>query len=132
MPGKRTLQAMLADIEKRVGVGPPRWGSLNSAPLAMSQVRSRLVHRFDELERRPILNPAADGLFPQRAEQVIDFRLDHLGAKVESTARGDVVKGGPPPYLCNGPFVVLMRKRGETRPFLVIRIENDELLERWK
>ena len=66
----------------------------------------------------------------ERAEQWIEFRLDNTGAKLKSEAHLDFKKSGNE-YRFEGPFVILMRKRGETRPFFVLRIENDELLEPW-
>ncbi len=32
----------------------------------------------------------------------------------------------------DGPFLLMMRKRGEVRPFFVLWVENDELLEPWE
>jgi hypothetical protein len=67
-----------------------------------------------------------------RAEQGIEFRLNGSGAVLHAHAIPERAKGGPPEILLDRPFLLLMRKRGETRPFHGLWLENDELLEPWK
>lgn len=77
------------------------------------------------------MNARSGPLILRRAEQRIDFSLDERGADLETDARGEMPKGAND-YHCTGPFVVLMRKRGQTRPFFVVRVANDDVLEPWR
>src|SRR5262249_60017912 len=99
--------------------------------LLVPHLRFRIRHRFSELEGKAIRNPRRGELTLRHAEQQIDFRLDERGADLETTAKGEMPKGSGD-YHCTAPFLVLMRKRGKTKPFFVLRVENDELLEPWE
>jgi len=63
------------------------------------------------------------------ATQDIDFRLDRSGAELRSEAQMQIATlGMSPSYFITSPFLLVMRQRTSPRPFLVIWVENDELL----
>jgi hypothetical protein len=132
LPRRPTLLATVTEIEELTAKAPkdglhfPAWGTL-----LVPHLRFRIHHRFAELEGKAILNASRGDLILRRAEQRIDFRLDERGAALETDAKGEMPKGSED-YRCTGPFMVLLRKRGEKRPFFVLRVENDELLEPWQ
>ncbi len=130
VPRQATLALLVADVGRRIALGlnerERAFRLLDS--LLVPDMRFRIDHRFTELERA-LLNPEAKGL-TLSARQRIDFRLDRGGARLESRY---VIqpKSDPRSFDCDGPFAVLMRKRGSTQPFLVLWVDNDELLEPW-
>ena len=93
----------------------------------------RIGHRFGELEGtdKGLLNPTLEGHFLSAALQSIDFRMDRGGAEVTSQAITETAKSGDYHYEFNRPFLVYMKKRGESKPFFVIWVENTELMQRW-
>ena len=105
--------------------------SLNSVFL-VPNIRFDLTHRFKDLEGadKPILNPKCAGLSIGLAEQRIEFRLDRSGAEVSSQAKV-LVKPEPRYFICDRPFLVYMKARDQKTPFLVLWIENAELLSKW-
>jgi hypothetical protein len=131
VPRRPTLLAALTEIDELTVKGPKFGRSLRGwSTLLVPHMRFRVRHRFAELEGKVIRNARSGELNLRRAEQQIDFHLDERGAELETDARGEMPKGEDD-YLCTGPFVVLMRKRGEARPFFALLVENDELLEPW-
>jgi len=133
LPRKATLAEALADMEKRArkGVEPGFDLLRNAYAFWVPHMRFRIAHRFAALEGRDLLNPSTEGLHLARAEQCVDFRLDASGASLASNSILDGAKGEPPELRLNDPFLLVMRQRGEARSFLVLWIENDELLEPW-
>jgi hypothetical protein len=66
------------------------------------------------------------------AFQSVQFKLDRFGAGVISSARFPTWdNGGPHPqqFHFDRPFLLYMKKRGAAHPFLMMWIENGELLE---
>jgi len=67
-----------------------------------------------------------------RARQVIRFRLDESGAKLESFAYYDGlgIGGNPREFVFDKPFLVYLKRRDSDNPYFVMWIENAEVLER--
>jgi hypothetical protein len=131
---KDTLEATLADLRDKLAVPPKEerqreFGSLDT--LLVPFLSFRLSHDFQELEgeSRRIRGSRLDGLHVGVARQTIDFRLDPMGARVASSAPIEV-KGDPRQFYFDRPFLIVMRKRGSTRPFFVAWIEHAELMLR--
>jgi hypothetical protein len=132
VPRRSTLLAALSQIEELTAKGPKFGRYIHGwSTLLVPHLRFRVRHRFAELEGKRIRNTLSGELILRRAEQRIDFRLDERGADLETDAKGEMPKGEDD-YLCTEPFLMLMRKRGEPRPFFVLRVENAELLEPWR
>jgi hypothetical protein len=57
------------------------------------------------------------------------FKLDRFGASVRSEADFMcAAKVQPKRFIFDGPFLAVMKKRGAQHPFLVMWLENAELL----
>jgi hypothetical protein len=130
IPRQPTLAALLADMEQRIAgkndeqvTGP--LGSLDE--MLIPHLRFRIIHHFEELEGKTM--PDLGMTFPQ-ALQRIDFRLDAAGAVLSSESLM-VAKALSRHFHADRPFLVVMRKRGATRPFFTLWVENGELLEAW-
>jgi hypothetical protein len=104
-----------------------------------------------------VFMPATLGLVLDRAVQQIDFRLDAAGATVTSESVM-TPKADPRWFSADGPFLVVMRKRGSAfppspprggfaavgrvlvfwgtggapRPFFALWVDDGELLEPWR
>lgn len=84
--------------------------------LQVPEVSFLLDHRFPELE----------GVNLQLAFQRIRFELNRFGAGVESEAVLYLPKHKR--LVFDRPFLVYMRKRGSSRPFFVMWVDNAEIL----
>jgi len=91
----------------------------------------RIAHRFGELEGERFLNSAMEGQLLQQALQDIEFRLDRNGAELRTEAKA-VCLPIPTHFELDGPFLLYMRKRGAAQPFLVVWVDNAELLQPWR
>lgn len=132
MTRKETLEATLADLQAKIDKPPKdEWTRQFSLvdTLLVPFVTFRLKHNFRELEGgdRRIHGSRLGGNYVGVAFQEIDFSLDPMGARVTSSARIEV-KAAPRDFHLNRPFLIVMRKRGSTRPFFVAWIEHDELM----
>jgi hypothetical protein len=89
----------------------------------------RLVHRFKELEGKIVTNGPLAGLPIAQAEQMIDFRLDRSGVMLESESKL-AMASIPARYAFDRPFLIILRRRGASRPFFVMWVDNAELLKK--
>ena len=72
-------------------------------------------------------NKGWDGYWLDQALQMIEFRLDKSGASVSSES--DVVwKGIPRLFHFTKPFLIIVKVRGQERPYFVMWVDNAELL----
>ena len=64
------------------------------------------------------------------ALQAVRFELNRAGAKLESEAAIRTKKSVRPTRMIvfNGPFLVLLRKRGAELPFFVLWVDDGKLL----
>jgi len=132
IPAKATLAETLASLEKKISAtkGDPYCHSLESSDVMLvPDVIWKLTHHFKELERRTLLNPGLKSQPMDVAQEDISFRLDRYGATVRAESKM-YARGGSTPYLFDHPFLIVMRKRGETKPYFVMWVENAELLRR--
>jgi hypothetical protein len=128
-----TLAETLAGVEKKIAEfssddSRSRLGPSDS--LLVPSMAWRVTHRFKEIEGsdKHFLNPPLRGRNLDAALQTIQFRLDRSGAELSSESKV-VVRSGPSLYLADRPFLLYMKKRGGQQPFLVLWIENAELLQ---
>jgi hypothetical protein len=137
LPGKANLADALADLKEKSSSWlkeKPRESELHlgrNDTLVVPEMNWRLTHHFKELEGpdKVVIGSSLAGLYLDTAFQMIDFRLDRQGVAVESKA-SIPVKGGPRDFHFNRPFLIVIQKRGATRPFFVMWVANDELLLR--
>lgn len=96
-----------------------------------------ITKSFPELCGKPVASgsPDVDGLPFAFAEQRIRFKLNELGAKLESEG-GGVLFGGPPSFDFTRyfgfykPFLVFLIRKGASKPYFALWVGNDELLAR--
>ncbi len=97
--------------------------------LAVPNMNLRIGHHFAEIEGRFLTNPGWREWFVGRALEIVEFRLDKSGADLAAESTIMLQKGSiSDQYIFDGPFLVLMQRRGSTRPFLAIWVDNAELL----
>jgi hypothetical protein len=134
-PGTTLLETVRAVLD-RVGERPSflrRWtGGDRIKPretVAIPVVDIELSHAYAELAGHtvsPLGRPVAEAL------QTIRLRLDERGALLKSEVAIGLPKGGfrlpPRRFVCDGPFLVMMLRRGRTMPYLALWVDNPELL----
>ena len=94
----------------------------------------RVSHHFREIEDHPIENPELNGQSVAVALQDIQFHLERSGAEARLEApmkATGAVTGRDNDYILDGPFLLYAKRRGAAAPFLVMWIDNVELLRRW-
>jgi hypothetical protein len=127
---KTTLADTLADVERKIA---PESKVEQLGPrdtVLVPNMAWKVTHHFKELEGKDkqFLNPALRGLYVDTAMQMVQFRLDRSGAELASEAKL-TSKPAASYYHVNRPFLVYMKKRGDKQPFLVVWVENAELLQ---
>jgi hypothetical protein len=133
---KATLAETIADVEKRIKDAPAElpYQQLHlTDKLLVPTMHWNIAHRFKELEGKDkmLLNPSLTGLYIDTALQTINSRLDRGGAEVASEAKILAKSGGWRHFEFNHPFLIVMKKRGESQPFFVMWVDNAELMQRW-
>ncbi|AUX45322.1 uncharacterized protein SOCE26_068040 [Sorangium cellulosum] len=88
------------------------------------------VRRYDELHGTRIANPGFEAQALGEVLERVRFRLDEGGATLVSEAEFRGLSLPPRTIVCNGPFLVMVLRRGAPRPFLAIWIETPDLLVR--
>jgi hypothetical protein len=135
VPRKATLAETLADVEHKITTQPPPDPFVSQLhprdTLLVPNIAWKVSHRFRELEGKDkqFLNPVLRGFYLDTASQTIQFRLDRSGAELASESKV-YVKPGASFFHLNRPFLLYMKKRGGKHPFLVLWVDNAELLEK--
>lgn len=106
--------------------------------LAVPTMSWAINHSFAELQNKWVIQPERWRILEGkvvRMDQETHFRLDRSGAYVRSVFVGvSVIVDGDEPTVAseefpfNRPFLLIMKKRDHPRPFLVMWIDNAELL----
>jgi hypothetical protein len=130
-----TLAEGIAWVEKNTASGDSE-GFRGGESLIVPEVAMGIVHHFAELEGpdRVFLNPVLREDYVAVARQFIQFRLDRGGAELRAEAEFAAAKaampsGAPLQLLFDRPFLLLMKKRGASRPYFAVWIDNLEILE---
>jgi len=120
-----TVASALATL--RVGAAP-----LDAEErLEIPAIRFDVLRRFDELYGCVLGNPGFTGRALGDFRQRIDFALDEAGAVLVSEAEIeelDLADEPPRRFVCDGPFLVALQRRGAPIPYLAAWIDNAELL----
>lgn len=137
VPRKPTLLEMLNGMEKKMEefAREPmaeylrRFGVRDV--LLVPNLNWEIRHRFAELEGtdKRFLNAGFSGYHIAKALQTIRFKLDRSGAELASEAQVQC-KPMATHFVCNGPFLIVVKKRGAERPFFVMWVDNAELLSK--
>jgi hypothetical protein len=120
----KTLAETLKDAEIKIANWPARdqdhpfYREFNPSDiLLVPEIRFLTNHHFHELEKGPVY----------KAMQSIQFKMDRGGAGLTSVATAGALCG-PKHFIFDKPFLIIMKKRGSTRPFFVMWVSNAELL----
>jgi hypothetical protein len=129
-----TLGEMIAEVKRRTMTGEKAIHSHEFGKadhLLVPAMAWRVEHRFAELEgpQRRLSGGTLDGLYIDRALQVVQFRLDKSGADLKSEA-GMSMKGLPRHFHFDRPYLITMARRGAEHPYFAMWVDNDELMAR--
>jgi hypothetical protein len=128
---KPTLADLVAGVESKIGKfpadDPAEFGKRDE--LLIPNIYWRIEHEFTELQGKDkaFLGAALEGLYLNRAFQLIYFKLGYRGAELKSEARTEAKKSALS-YVFDRPFLLYLKKRGAGRPCFVMWVDNDELL----
>jgi hypothetical protein len=134
VPPKATLLETLTDMEKKTQEFARNPTDYQGAfgirdVLLVPNLNWEVRHHFAELEGgdKRLMNAGFTGYYISKAMQTIRFRLDRSGAELASEAQ-HVVSPTATHFVCDRPFLIVVKKRGAERPFFVMRVDNAELL----
>ena len=99
--------------------------------LALPLMAWKVVHEFEELKFKPILNEGFLGALIVAARQMIEFRLDREGVVLRSAAEVygvTAMQPGEREFMFDRPFLVFVRQRGAENPAFAMWVDNAELL----
>lgn len=125
MARQANLKKTLDELNQRIAESAPKHLS-SAAVVLVPSMNWKLEHRFRELEKSLI----------ESAFQSIQFKMDRKGAYVASGAWTATLPNGHPDdpnpnhYLFDGPFLIVLKRRGHTQPFFVMWVDNAELLQK--
>jgi len=102
------------------GIGP-------NDVLLVPNIFWQISHRFSEIEGKAFLNPQLKDQRLDIARQDILFRLDRGGAELKSESKIHCLPI-PTYFVMDRPFLIFMRKRGETEPYFAMWVDNAKLL----
>jgi len=90
-------------------------------------------HSFDELLNKLFLNKNFKDYYISKAIQNIDFKLNEKGAILKSEAKiimelTAMPSSQPKQLIFNKPFLIYLKEKQAKNPYLVIWVENAELL----
>ena len=134
LPRPENLHAALQELERRIDEATldEYSAKLQSIDvLAIPNTSFNLSHEFAELQGidKTIENTVRfQGVNIAAARQSILFRLDRSGATVVSESNA-VALAVPRQFVVDRPFLIVMKRRSSSDPYLVVWIENAELLE---
>jgi len=133
VPRSASLLETWGTVGRRIQEKKTGPGITTNSVLLVPAINLATNHHFRELEgpNGNLLNSNAAGMRIDSAVQSVRFSLNRGGAELESEAKV-IVRPLPYYFLLEGPFLVVMRKRGCNDPFLVLWVDNAELLEAWE
>jgi len=133
-------EELFATIEQALGrTGPSMWSRVTGGAGLREQDTLKIPiidFDIDRTYRELAGKQLADGRPIEKANQSIRFRLDDKGALLKSEFRMSIPRGRglprpgfmPRNFICDGPFLVLLLRKGRKAPYLALWIDNTELL----
>ena len=101
--------------------------------LLVPKLSATLETAFDELRGAAIQSGPFEGRQVAQARQTIHLSLDEHGAQASSKAVIMLSYSAPAPprhIVCDGPFMLMLMRRGAPRPYLVAWIATPDCLRR--
>jgi hypothetical protein len=132
IPRPTTLSQAIEHVEAEAARSGPGHNVNEHDYLLVPEMCWRIQHDFDELLNDTLLNKGFEDWFVYSASQMIDFRIDRTGVEIKSEGMFGAKFGGMTPhsYVADRPFLLYLKKPDAKWPFLVIWIDNAELLRR--
>ena len=128
-PGKtlhETVTAVMTGLEAKPA------GMDTRDRFEMPKLDFDLTRRFSELMGKTFANEGFRDQVLLEALQNVRFQLDENGAILKSEATlapgSAATRGEPRRMVCDGPFLVLLARRGRPLPYFALWVGNDELL----
>jgi hypothetical protein len=137
-PGK-TLRATIEAVRQRIRqpAAKPQYPHLERGEsLAVPNLTVNLECEFTELKGLAFLNESwrAGGMYLSNAKQIVRFRLDKAGARLESEGVlvSDNGDSDPEPgrnFVFDKPVLIYLREQGAEQPYFALWVENAELMQ---
>jgi hypothetical protein len=133
-----TLQATIEAVENRIKnskLGDDERNPQQGECLKVPVVAFAAERDYSELTGKSLLNQGMEPLYIAEARQGVRFKLDEFGAKLESgsSVQTDSAKPFKPRhFVFDKPFLIYLKERSDTAPYLAIWIETPELLQKAK
>jgi hypothetical protein len=130
-----TLEKTVAAVRQRIARPDPRHREkrmIAAESLVVPKLSANIDRRYSEIERRQI---TGGELSIGNARQIIRFRLDETGARLESEVDLSVMNGHDPPppgqrkFIFDKPFLIYLFERNADQPYFAAWIDNTELME---
>jgi len=135
VPPSATLDETITTVQERISHPAPQHTVreiMPTEPLIVPKLTIGVERHFSELTDREI---AGTDLYVALAAQVIRFRLDEIGAVLESEAAviGENGSDPPPPgqrkFIFDGPFLMYLIERNASQPYFAMWVANPEVME---
>ncbi len=114
-----SLADTISELNNLISKDSSRGMLMPGNSLSVPNMEFHIQHNFRELESGLIV----------KASQRVKFKLDRLGAELESHAELILIGVGSGEFDLDRPFLIIMKKRGCQRPFLAAWVDNAELLK---
>lgn len=101
--------------------------------LIMPYIDIDITRKYNEIINRPFLNASMKGFYMSEALQNIKFSAGEKGAVVSSEAKiifSRETVWDSRQLIFNGPFMIALKRRSAPEPYLLIWINNAELLKK--
>ncbi len=132
LPPGATLKDTAAAAMTAAGGPSPRPALTKGERVAIPVLNFDITRAYDEVVGLPVTTPGISKLFLSYARQNIRFRLDEKGAVLKSEGgwgvKSAAPRRGPRSFVCEGPFAIVMARKGAAVPYFVAWIDNAEIL----
>ena len=124
---KETLQATVEAVRQRMTQNIPKRLS-HEDTLQIPRLSFNIMHSYDELLGRGLLNKGFETYFISKAFQSVQFSLCEIGVQVASESLIEAMSI-PRKLVFDSPFLIMLLKKESDSPYLVIWVANAELME---
>jgi hypothetical protein len=129
---KTTLKSTYEEVINRVNKGNIEY-IVDFDELQIPYLKFNIDNRFKEFQNIELTNLKQQQLVFKEFSQRIQFDLNKDGVKLESSANQLIVCGiseiEPRIYSFDQPFLIILKRKGETNPYFLYWVENSEHME---
>ena len=133
IPPAENLKTTIDSVSRMISKGSSKFIGEDIDTLQIPVINFSILKRYTQFEGRRIVSqglPLEEDTL-RIAAQSIEFSLDHSGAILKSRAFLGCM-GFPSEIVFDKPFLLLLQKRGESKPCFALWVENSELLVPFK